>query len=306
MELRHLRYFVAVAEELSFTRAAQRLHIAQPPLSIQIRALEDELKVQLFERDKRRVFLTQAGKHFLERARGILRSVEEAKGEAQNAAAGGVARLALGYTASSMLSAALPAALQRLRRDHPQLSLDLHEMPSLDQLDAVNARVLDLGILRRPDVPLPNGLVVEPWYRAPLVAVLPQRHPLARAAVRIAHLRDEPLVSYPRDAGIGLYWKVQELCARAGFRPRMVQEARDASTLVGLVAAGVGIAVMPEDTRCIQLPGVAYQRLLDKDAVSTLHLAYRKAHESAFLRVVVERLRTAPPAARRTSASAPG
>ncbi|VTU19347.1 Ben and cat operon transcriptional regulator [Variovorax sp. SRS16] len=112
-------------------------------------------------------------------------------------------------------------------------------------------------------------------------------------------LRDQPLIMYPRNAGIGLYWKVQELCAKAGFRPRMVQEARDASTIIGLVAAGGGIALVPSDTQCIQLAGVVYRRLLDKEAVSTLHLAYRTAHESAYLRLFLERLRAAPPASRR-------
>ncbi|MGQ3055274.1 MAG: LysR family transcriptional regulator, partial [Roseateles sp.] len=136
MELRHLRYFVAVAEELNFTRAAQRLHIAQPPLSIQIQALEEELKVRLLERDKRRVFLTQAGRHFRERARVILRDVEAAKGEAQSAASGDVGSIALGYTASSMLSPALPAAILRFRREHARVILTLKEMTSLDQLDA--------------------------------------------------------------------------------------------------------------------------------------------------------------------------
>lgn len=290
IELRHLRYFIAVAEELNFTRAAQRLHMAQPPLSIQIRALEEELKVQLFERDKRRVALTQAGRHFLERARGILRQVEDAKGEARSAASGEIGAISLGYTASSMLSS-LPSILRDFQLAHPRVHMDLHEMTSVDQLDAVNARTLDLAILRHPGVEIPAGIAIEEWLRSPLVAAIPAGHPLAAAPLHIGDLRDHPLVMYPRQAGIGLYWKVQDLCAKAGFRPRMVQEAREASTIIGLVAAGVGIAIVPSHTQCIALEGVVYQRILDKDAVSPLHLAYREADQGAHLRKLLVLLR---------------
>ncbi len=302
MELRHLRYFVAVAEELNFTRAAERLFIAQPPLSTQIRALEQELEVQLFERDKRRVYLTQAGRHFLDRAREILAAVESARGEARSAASGTIGKLALGYTASSMLSVALPSAIRAFRQAHPLVSLALHEMTSLDQLDGVHARALDVGILRRPDVIVPGGVVIEEWYQAPLVAAVPAAHPLGRAPIRIEDLRDQPLILYPRHAGIGLYWKVQELCARAGFRPNMVQEARDASTIIGLVAAGVGIALVPSDTECIRLDGVVYQRLRDKSAVSTLHFASRAADDNPYVPLLLDTLRRATPRARRPHA----
>jgi DNA-binding transcriptional LysR family regulator len=293
MEMRHLRYFIAVAEELSFTAAARRLHIAQPPLSTQIRLLEEELEAQLFERDKRRVFLTQAGHHFLARARGILASVETAKGEARSVASGEVGRIALGYTSSSMLSPALPLALRRFQATHPLVSLALQEMTSLDQLDAVHTRALDIGILRRPDVAIPSGIVLEEWYRSPLLAAVPAAHPLSGAPIRIADLRDQPLILYPKHAGIGLYWKVQELCSKAGFRPHMVQEALDASTIVGLVAAGVGIAVVPSGTECIKLEGVVYQRLLEKTAVSALHLVYREADRSPYRDLLLKELRRA-------------
>ncbi|MCR6475972.1 LysR substrate-binding domain-containing protein [Variovorax sp. ZS18.2.2] len=293
MELRHLRYFVAVAEELNFTRAAQRLHIAQPPLSVQIQALEEELKVRLLERDKRRVFLTQAGRHFLERARGILRDVETAKGEAQSAASGEVGSIALGYTASSMLSPAMPGAILRFRQLHARVVLTLKEMTSLEQLDAVHGRSLDIAVLRRPNVEIPTGITVEEWYQSPLTAVVPRDHRLSGKPLRIADLRDEPLVMYPRNAGIGLYWKVQDLCAKAGFRPRMVQEAREASTIAGLVAAGVGIALVPGDTRCIQLDGVVYQTVLDKEAVSSLYLAHRQEDPNPYVDLMLKELRSA-------------
>ncbi|MBB3178188.1 LysR substrate-binding domain-containing protein [Variovorax sp. Sphag1AA] len=291
MELRHLRYFVAVAEELNFTRAAERLHIAQPPLSMQIRALEEELKVRLFERDKRRVFLTQAGRHFLDRARAILEQVDLAKGEARSADSGEIGRIALGYTASSMLSLVLPAALRRFREEQPQVVLTLREMTSLDQLAAVHDRALDIGILRRPDVVIPEDLAMEEWHQSPLIAAIPRGHRLSDGPIRLADLRDEPLIMYPRDAGIGLYWKVHDLCAKAGFRPQMVQEARDASTIVGLVAAGAGIALVPGDTRCIQLQGAVYQPVRDKGAVSSLWLVRRVSDPSPFTALMIGMLR---------------
>ncbi len=294
MELRHLRYFVAVAEELSFTRAAQRLHIAQPPLSTQIRALEDELRAPLFDREKRRIHLTPAGRRLLERARAILASVEEARLEARGAAAGDVGHVALAYTASAMLAPQLPAVLRDYQQLQPGVRLQLQEMGSLEQLDALHARSIDVGVLRRRDVDTPPGLALEPWQETPLVAAIPAGSKLARGkAVRIADLHDQPLVTYPRDAGIGLYWKVQALCGKAGFRPRIVQEARDSATIIGLVAAGVGIAIVPGDTRCIALDGVVYQPLADPDATSTLHLAYREQANDPHVKALLVRLRQA-------------
>ncbi len=291
MELRHLRYFVAVAEELNFTRAAERLYMAQPPLSTQIRKLEEELGVQLLERDKRRVYLTQAGRHFLEKARDILASVQSAKEGVRSAAAGEVGKLSVGFTASSMLTMALPPAIREYQAAYPSVELKMVEMPSMHQLDAIHHRSLDIGVLRRPNVGIPAGVTIEEWYVAPLVAAIPQRHVLTKGkGIHIRELKDVPLIVYPRDAGIGLYWKVLELCAKSGFRPAAMQEARDASTMIGLVASGFGVAIVPHDTQCVELEGVLYSRILDKDAVSALYLGYRDAdanpHLESFLRVL--------------------
>ncbi|MDB5859387.1 MAG: DNA-binding transcriptional regulator, LysR family [Ramlibacter sp.] len=291
MELRHLRYFVAVAEELNFTRAAERLYIAQPPLSTQIRGLEEELGVRLLERDKRHVYLTQAGRHFLERARGILASVQSAKEEAKSAASGEIGKLSIGFTASSMLSAALPAGIRKYRSTYPSVVLKLMEMPSMHQLDAIHNRTLDFGVLRKPNVGIPAGLTIEEWYAAPLVAAMPQQHVLTQGkGIHIRQLKDVPLIVYPRDAGIGLYWKVLELCSKAGFRPAVMQEARDASTMIGLVSSGSGVAIVPTAAQCVQLPGVLYSRILDKEAVSSLYLAYRddgaNLHLDALLKIL--------------------
>jgi DNA-binding transcriptional LysR family regulator len=292
LELRHLRYFVAVAEELNFTRAAERLHIAQPPLSTQIRLLEEELGAQLFEREKRRVYLTQAGREMLDRARAILAAAQEAKVAARRAASGETGELHLGYAASAMFTEVLPGVIRRFQKRFPHIQLHLHEMPSMEQLYAVHNRELDVGIVRRPDAATPAGVRIEEWYRAPLVAAIPKAHPLAkRESLRFADLKDEPLILFPRDSGIGLYWRVFDLCVKAKFRPRIARETRDYGIMIGLVAAGVGIAVVPMDTQCIRLEGVAYKPLQGKDAVSALQLAFRPDRRDEFMQNLLVELR---------------
>lgn len=306
MELRHIRYFLAVAEELNFTRAAARLHMAQPPLSTQIRLLEEELGARLFDRDKRRVFLTQAGRHLLEHARSILASVEAAKLEVRSAAIGEVGKLSLAYTASAMFTAFLPATIKRFRVSHPQVLLSLHEMTSLDQLNAIHHRGIDVGILRKPDVAAPPGVKLEEWYRAPLVVAMSDDHPLAKQrTIRIRDLRDQPLIMYPRGAGIGLYWHIISLCSKAGFRPHVAREVLEPSTIIGLVAAGVGIAIVPADTQSIQLKGVGYRGLQDRDAVSTLYLGFRSADANEHLGVLLSALRKHPKGVAAKSAGFP-
>ena len=281
MELRHLRYFVAVAEELSFTRAAKRLHIAQPPLSTQIRGLEDELGAELFVRDKRRVYLTQAGAQLLGRARALLADAEEAKVLTRSAAAGVIATLHLGYTASAIFTDRVPQVVRAFRAANPHVLLHLHEMSSLDQVHAIHERVLDVGLLRKPDVPVPEELVITPWLQTPLVAAVPDEHALAQAeSLNMADLAGEPLITYPRDSGVGLFWRVIELCQNAGFRPQVIDHARDPSVMIGLVAAGQGIAIVPKDTDCIRMAGVRYVRIRGRDAVTVLHLAHRSGHGS--------------------------
>jgi DNA-binding transcriptional LysR family regulator len=300
MELRHLRYFIAVAEELNFTRAAERLHIAQPPLSTQIRGLEDELGAELFIRENRRVYLTPAGQELLDRARLIIDAAAKAKAAARNAANGVIGRLALAYTASAMFTERLPAAIRGFVGAHPHVELTLHEMVSLDQFYALHERTLDVGILRKPDVAPPDGVEIEPWYHAPLIAAIPKDHALARRkGIRINDLRDAPLITYPRDAGIGLYWPVLQLCAKAGFRPNIVREAREPSVMIGLVSAGVGVAIVPADTQCIRLAGVAYQRIIDDDAVSTLYLSYRADDDRKHLKALLSALRVKAPKSKR-------
>lgn len=294
MELRHLRYFVAVAEELNFTRAAERLCMAQPPLSAQIRQLEEELGAQLFERGKRSVYLTQAGRHFLERSRAILAAVESAKEEVRSAAGGEIGRLSIGFSASSILTGVLPAALRTFQTDHPSVELRMHEMPSMHQIDGIHQRSLDIGIVRKQEIRPPVGVAMEEWYSAPLIAALPKNHGLRNAnGVNFRDLKDFPLIVFPKDGGNGLYWKVLSLCAEAGFRPRLMHEARDAATMVGLVAAGFGVAILPSDSQCIRQEGVLFADILDKSAISRMYLAYRDDDSNPHLERLLSCLRQA-------------
>ena len=285
MKLRQLQFFIAVAEELSFSRAAIKLHVAQPSLSTQIKALEDEVGARLFERDKRHVSLTPAGRRFQNRVASLLSLADSAKAEARSTERGQLGTIDLGYTALSMFSTALPHAIRSFRRQEPNVVIALRELTSLEQLHELGERTLDVGVLRKVDVSAPKGISIVEWYRTPLVAAIPNDHPRAASgSLSLTDLKDEAFIMYPRQAGTGIYWQVMNLCTAAGFRPRVVREVLESSTIIGLVAAGVGIAIVPADMNCIQFSGVVYRRIIDSGAYSALHLAKREGDPSEHLR----------------------
>jgi DNA-binding transcriptional LysR family regulator len=285
MKLRQLQFFIAVAEELSFSRAAIKLHVAQPSLSTQIKSLEDEIGARLFERDKRHVSLTPAGRRFRSRVATILSLADDAKTEARASELGRLGMIDLGYTALSMFSTALPHAIRRFRQQEPNVVVTLRELTSLEQLHELGERTLDVGVLRKVDVSTPKGISIVEWYRTPLVAALPNDHPRAASgSLSLTDLQNEPFIMYPRQAGTGIYWQVMDLCTTAGFRPRVVREVLESSTIIGLVAAGVGIAIVPADMNCIQFSGVVYRRIVDSGAYTALHLARREGDKSEHLR----------------------
>ena len=285
MKLRQLQFFIAVAEELSFSRAAIRLHVAQPSLSTQIKTLEEEVGAQLFERDKRHVSLTPAGRRFQNRTVTILSLAESAKTEARSTELGRLGTIGLGYTALSMFSTALPHAIRQYRLQEPNVLMTLRELPSLEQLHELGERTLDVGVLRKMDVSAPKGISIVEWYRTPLVAAIPNDHPLAASSsLSLNDLKNDPFIMYPRQAGTGIYWHVLDLCTAAGFRPRVVREVIESSTIIGLVAAGVGIAIVPADMNCIQFSGVVYRRITDAGAFTALHLAQREGDRNEHLR----------------------
>jgi DNA-binding transcriptional LysR family regulator len=306
MKMRQLEYFLTIADEGGFSRAAKRLHVAQPSLSVQIKTLEDEVGAQLFERNKRHVFLTQAGKQFQQHARAILSLADTAKIEARCAEAGELGTLDIGYSASAMFSHLLPAAIRSFRRQYPFVMLSLHDIPSLEQLHRLMERTLDLGILRKPDVKAPDGIHISEWHRTPLVVAIQEEHPLARrASLALSQLKAEPFIMYPREAGTGLYWQVTDLCAHAGFRPRVAREVLEPAAIIGLVAAGVGVAVVPAGLRCIQFEGVKYRELTDSGAFSILYLARRAGDRNQHLAALCEMLSSDSPPRRPRKAATP-
>ena len=293
MELRHLRYFVAVAEELSFTRAAERLHIGQPPLSQQIQALEGEVGARLFERSKRWVRLTEAGKLFLEDARAILAQSQRAAERARRAQRGEAGELRVGFTFSTPFTPLFARAIRRYRQLYPDVALTLHEMTTLHQIDALEARKLDLGFVRPPEVALPEHLELTTLRRDPLLLVLASDSSLARKRkVKVADLADLPWVMYPKASGVGINHAILAMCAAAGFVPQIAMEAGEAATIIGLVAAGIGVSVLPSPFQSMHLEGVVYRPLDDARAVTSLQLAQRRgdggALVAAFVRVALE------------------
>ncbi|WP_434633791.1 LysR family transcriptional regulator [Chromobacterium sp. CV08] len=281
MELRHLRYFVAVAEELHFTRAAERLHIGQPPLSQQIQALEAELGAPLFRRHQRKVELTAAGLQLLPRARQILADSAAAAAAVRRAADGETGELRIGFTSSLPLTPILHHSLQHYRRDYPAVRLTLSEMFTAGQFDALERRQLDLGFVRF-NGPAPSPLIrVEELHRDRLLAVLPRGHRLAAAdAVTLAELAREPLIGYPQESGAGLRDVILQLARQDGLELNVVQEAGEAITQIGLVAAGVGVAVLPSPLECVQIPAVHYVPLADDGAYLSMGIATRRDEDS--------------------------
>jgi DNA-binding transcriptional LysR family regulator len=165
--------------------------------------------------------------------------------------------------------------------------ITLRELTSLDQLHRLAERALDVGVLRKLDIRAPDGIRITEWYRTPLVAAISRDHPRAScSSLSLSDLKNEPFIMYPREAGTGIYWQVLNLCAKAGFRPRVVREVLESSTIIGLVAAGVGIAIVPADMGCIQLSGVDYKRISDPVAYSALHLAQREGDDNPHLRAL--------------------
>ncbi|HEX7382183.1 MAG TPA: LysR family transcriptional regulator [Nevskiaceae bacterium] len=279
IELRHLRDFVAVAEELHFGRAAERLGISQPPLSQQIRQLEQRLGVRLFTRTNRRVALTAAGAALLPEARELLARTDHALELAQRAARGEVGELRLGLTRSTALSGYIPRAIMRFRQRFPLVHLTLHELNSLQQVDALLERKLQLGFVRNGRLPAP--LASRYLFDDPLVAVVPgdgvdAAGTRAAPALHAADLAQRPFVLFAPRAGAGIRGQIMTLCRDAGFTPRVTQEALEASTIVGLVAAGIGVSILPASYAHVHIPGVRYLPLTDKGAVSRIDLAWRR------------------------------
>lgn len=288
MELRHLRYFVAVAEELHFARAARRLHMAQPPLSRQIKQLELELNARLFHRADRKVQLTEAGALFLPQARETLMQAERAMRVAQRAARGELGLLNIATPSSMPFTGILPAMLRAYRASFPKVQLLLQEMGIAQQLVGLSNGELDIGFIRLPATHFPQGIVAHRILKEKIYVVLPEDHPLARReGVELADLSGEPFIMYPTDLGGGLYDITMTLCRKAGFAPRIEQEAKTVPMAVSLAAAGLGLALVPGCVRQVHIPGAVYLELKDPDASTEIAIAYRKNDRSPIVRSFV-------------------
>jgi DNA-binding transcriptional LysR family regulator len=293
MELRHLHYFVAVAEEGHVTRAAARLGIQQPPLSQQIRALEAELQVQLFRRKPRGVELTQAGEALFTEARAILQQVEHAVIAVRRTARGEAGRIGLGFTSSASFHPFVPQAIREYREAHKLVRLTLEESGTGELVAALIDERLDAAFVRSPigvggGGPA-EGIAIHSVLDEAMVAALPAGHALAgRGAAKplgLAELAAETFILYRRPLGPGLYDAIIAACQRAGYSPNIGQEAPRMLATLSLVAAGLGVTLVPQSMRRLRVHGVAY-RPLDSAAglVAPLSLAYRRGESSAAAR----------------------
>lgn len=281
MELRHLRYFVVVAEELHFGRAATRLFIVQPSLSQQIRQLEDELGFPLLRRTKRSVELTDAGKVFLIEARRVLAQVQEAKRAAQRAYRGEVGRLVVGYISSSTYDL-LPMMLSAYRLRFPDVEVALRELTTQEQLRALEEEAIQVGLLR---LPISSPVVqVEVVRREPIVCVLPEGHPLVtHERIAVSLLANEPFVLQSSQRGGGYYVQLMKLCLTSGFSPTVIQEVTEMHTIVSLVAAGMGVSLVPLSVRNIRSQGVVYRALEGTETLTEMAVAWTGGSPSAIV-----------------------
>lgn len=295
IELRHLRYFIAVAEAGHVTRAAAQLGIQQPPLSQQIQALEQMVGAQLLHRLPRGVELTAAGRAFLTEARAVLAQVDHAVEAAQRAARGEQGELAVGFTSSAAFHPFIPAVVRAFRQQSPDVDLVLEESSTGELIGALHTGHLDVAFIR---VPSGNtaGLTIEALLNEPMLAALPAQHRLMRGGRRktiaLADLADETFILYRRPTGPGLYDAIIAACRAAGFSPHIGQEAPRMLSTLSLVAAGLGISIVPESLRRLNTEGIAYLSLSKtSNLVAPLHLAWRGVNMSGAVQRLIAQVR---------------
>ena len=291
MELRHLRYFIAVADELSFSHAAERLGIAQPPLSQQIQALETELGAKLFDRQKRPLQLTQSGTAFLEEARSILKTLEQAVTKTQRIQQGELGCLTVGFT-SSMANGILPNILRIFRQSYPEVKLILSEENSVSQIQRLRDRITEITFFyqnRNCNLFEAKDLVVMPLLRESLVVILPTNHPLAtQSEISLHSLANEEFIMPDRLVVPGLSQQIYNLCVQHGFVPQVAQEAIFMVTILGLVAGEVGIGILPSSVQNLQRTGVVYRPIREEATASQLNAVWQRNNSSPILLQFIE------------------
>ena len=278
IELRHLRYFIAVAEELHFSRAAQRLAISQPPLSQQIQQLEQQIGARLLARTNRSVQLTPAGVQFLADARQILQTVSVAADRAARLHRGEEGTLRIGFTSSAPFIPAVSDALYAFRQGYPDVHLQMQEINTRQQLAPLHEGRLDLGVMR--NTPLPETLEHRLLLREPLCAVVHRAHRLAdRGTISLRALAAEPFVFFDPQVGTALYSETLTLLDRYAVRPDIAQEVGEAMTILGLVATGLGVSILPASFRRARLEQLSWLSLKEEDALSEVWLVWPKRGE---------------------------
>ncbi|WDR07275.1 LysR substrate-binding domain-containing protein [Devosia rhodophyticola] len=278
MEMRQIRYFVAVAEELNFGRAARRENISQPPLSIQIKNLETELGLVLFERTKRSVKLTEAGSVFLTAARAILATAAAGTDAAQRAHRGETGEITIGFVHSASVNY-LSSLVGAFRRDYPDISFKFHEATVSEQIEALDRGAIDVGIIRPPverDDIEAFTVVREGFYIA-----VPRSHRLfGQNSVKLEALRNDRFVFYPPERSPAFHRQLIGMCTAAGFLPDIAVQANTMYTAIGLAGAGAGVAIIPESLTVVAVPSVGYLKIEAVTEFAELCLAFRKGNQS--------------------------
>ncbi|CAM3430287.1 LysR family transcriptional regulator [Rouxiella silvae] len=294
IELRHLRYFIAVAEELHFGRAADKLNMSQPPLSQQIQSLESQIGAVLLYRNNRSVRLTQAGEMFLKEAKGIVGKVHDISEQAARIHRGEEGKLTIGLTSSAPFLKKISRTFQRFRMAHPQVNIRIEELNSQQQMAPLVAGTLDLGVMRNGI--LPDVLQHHILRSEPLVAVVPADHQLTKlplGELTFSHLADQPFVFFSKDVGTSLYDDILQRLAQAGITPFITQEVGEALTIIGLISAGLGVSILPASYKRIQVDGVKYLSFKDEQVNTQVWLVSHRhrplsAPASALAKMMME------------------
>lgn len=293
MDFRQFRYFATTAEELHFARAAERLGIAQPALSQQIKALETQLGTRLFHRTKRRIELTDAGHAFYQEVQRVLEHAESAVRLARDIGRGEAGRIDIGIVGSAMFDRQFPLLLSAFRKEHPAVQLSMHELPILQQINALPNRRLDLAIVRTP---LPRSLPEEVEYfvlsRQRLMAAVSVNHRLANAtSISLPDLAEDEFLSFLDPEGVGLGQDLLDSCRQTGFEPKITQHVTEVGTLVSLIAAGFGVSLVVDILTPIQLPGVRYIPL-QQELHSDLVVVHRRFERSAAVQALLSGIKS--------------
>ena len=278
IELRHLRYFVAVAEELHFGHAAERLRISQPPLSHQIQVLETQIGARLLARTNRSVALTPAGQQFLLDTRQILSLVDDAASRAARLHQGQTGELKIGFTSSAPFIKTVSESLSTFRHLYPDVQIQMQEMNTRQQIAPLNEGDLELGLMR--NTKLPDSLESRQLLHEPLLALVHRLHPLATAqSVSLSQLAQEPFVFFDSRVGTGLYEDILGLLQRHNIIPYITQEVGEAMTIIGLVSAGLGVSILPSSFQRVRLSDVVWLPIEERDARSELWLVWARHRE---------------------------